>query len=219
MCGRFKLSAQPSELYAEFGIVDLPVDYTARYNIAPSQPVLSITAAPDGWQVVQLRWGLIPYWSQEPKGGSQRINARAETLVEKPAFRDAFQRRRCLVLADGFYEWGPVEGRRQPVLIRRRDGRPFAFAGIWERWGPRDQPLLTCAIVTTTPNALLARVHNRMPVILGRLQQEAWLDPHASPESLQSLLQPCAEDELEMYVVSPLVNSPANDVAECALPL
>src|SRR5687767_919726 len=126
MCGRFKLASEPATLYAEFGIGDLPADYTARYNIAPSQPVLSVVATPTGWQAVQLRWGLVPYWAREPTGSSQRINARAESLREKPAFRDAFQRRRCLVLADGFYEWGPIAGRRQPVHIRRRDGRPFA---------------------------------------------------------------------------------------------
>jgi putative SOS response-associated peptidase YedK len=217
MCGRFKLSADHTRLYEEFGIGGLPADYAPRYNIAPTQPVLSIITTPGGWEAMHLRWGLIPHWAKDASGSARRINARAESLSEKPAFREAFQRRRCLILADGFYEWTEVDGRRQPVHIRRRDGRPFAFAGLWEGWrSPGGEPLHTCTIVTTTPNDVLRTVHDRMPVILTRRTQEIWMDTDATPDHLQALLAPYTEHELEVFPVSPLVNSAANDLPACA---
>lgn len=220
MCGRFKLSADPGTLYAEFGIGGLPEDYVPRYNIAPTQPVLSIVTSADGLEARHLRWGLVPSWARETHGSQRRINARAETLTDKPAFRDSFQRRRCLILADGFYEWTQVGGQRQPMHIRRPDGRPFAFAGLWDRWRPAaGDPLLSCTIITTTPNDALRSVHDRMPVILSRRAQETWLDADAAAEELRALLVPCRSDELEVFAVSPLVNSPANDLPGCAEPI
>jgi putative SOS response-associated peptidase YedK len=169
---------------------------------------------------MHLRWGLVPSWARETSGSQRRINARAETLTGKPAFRDSFQRRRCLILADGFYEWSNVGGQRQPMHVRRRDGRPFAFAGLWDRWRPpAGDPLHSCAIITTTPNDAVRSVHDRMPVILSRRAQETWLDQEATVEQLQLLLVPCRADELEVFAVSPLVNSPANELPACAEPI
>lgn len=220
MCGRFKLSADPTTLYAEFGIGGLPEDYAPRYNIAPTQPVLGIVRKAEGWEAMHLRWGLVPFWARDTNGSQRRINARAETLTDKPAFREAFQRRRCLILADGFYEWTHSGGLRQPMHIRRPDGRPFAFAGLWERWRPPvGDPLHSCAIITTTPNDSLRAVHDRMPVILSRRAHETWLAADATAEELQALLVPCRDDALEVFAVSTLVNSPANDLPECAEPI
>jgi putative SOS response-associated peptidase YedK len=219
MCGRFTLTTDPPALHAEFGIERLPEDYRARYNIAPTQPVLAILPGDSGWCVQSLVWGLVPHWSKDRNSAAKRINARADTLLEKASFREAFARRRCLILADGFYEW-QKEGRySRPLLIRRRDGRPFTFAGIWESWnrGP-DGLLETCAIITTEPNDLLARIHDRMPVIVAPRDREAWLETDASVEQLAALLAPSPSEDFEMFPVSTLVNSPANDSIECIQP-
>jgi len=179
MCGRFLLKSPLVELQGAFGFAER-LNLEPRFNIAPAQTVaiVRLRANGDGRELALVRWGLVPAWAKEPAIGGKMINARAEGIAAKPAFRAAFRQRRALVLADGFYEWRKVEGsRKQPMLIRRRDHAPFAFAGLWEVWRGPDGPLETCTIVTTAANALLAPIHDRMPVILDPADHEAWLDP------------------------------------------
>ena len=220
MCGRFTLTPDPPMLHAEFGIDHLPSDYRPRYNIAPTQPVLSIVPGDHGWTARELIWGLVPHWSKDRTGAAKRINARAESLLEKPSFREAFERRRCLILADGFYEWEKAGNYSRPILIRRRDGRPFTFAGIWERWYQSPGVAVdTCAIVTTDANVALSRIHDRMPVIIPARDREDWLSGDTSMGELKALLKPAPESDLEYFPVSSLVNSPANDSPECIQPV
>ena len=171
-----------------------------------------------------FHWGLIPSWAKDPKIGNQMINARSETLSEKPSFRSAYKRRRCLVLADGYYEWQKIPGEKtkQPVYIRLKSQKPFAFAGLWEVWKGTgmDEPLRSCTIITCPPNAVLAEIHHRMPVILPAEAYAAWLAPdEQSAETLQSLLVPYADEEMEAYSVSRFVNRPANNSPECIAPV
>lgn len=168
-----------------------------------------------------LRWGLIPSWAKDPKIGSQCINAKAETVAEKPSFRSAFKTRRCLVLATGFYEWQRHGRTKQPIWIGLRSTRPFAFAGLWEQWQPSEgAPLETCTIITTEPNALMAPIHNRMPVILAHTSYDQWLDPAFQQiDSLKALLSPYPSEELTAYPVSTLVNNPRNDTPQVLEPL
>ncbi len=216
MCGRFTLTSTPEQIAEELELALLPSDYFPRYNIAPLQPVLVVRREEDGERgAALLRWGLVPFWAKEPLIGNRMINARAETIAEKPAYKNAFAKRRCLVLADGFYEWQRVGGRKVPMWIHRTDGRPFAFAGIWERWRGEDEALETCAIITTGPNALMRSIHDRMPVILSREERERWLDLGAEPGELRALLCPCAAGDFTAHAVSTLVNSPANNRPEC----
>ena len=221
MCGRFTLAADPSELGDEFEGVQFPQNIAPRYNIAPSQPVLAIRN--DGRQQADfLIWGLVPSWAKDASMGSRMINARGETLAEKPAFRGAYKYKRCLIPADGFYEWKAEPGRKikTPYVIRMKGGRPFAFAGLWDEWhAPDGSELHSCTIITTAPNDLMAPIHNRMPVILHRQDYGQWLDPAPRPAaSLSAMLRPLAAGLLEAYPVSTLVNSPANDSPECIQP-
>jgi putative SOS response-associated peptidase YedK len=201
-----------------------PEDLVPRYNIAPTQAVITVTDEGER-RLEQMRWGLIPSWAKDAKIGSSLINARAETLAEKPAFRSAFKRRRCLIPADSFYEWAAGSGgRKQPMRVALASGEPFAFAGLWEEWTPRDgpdTPIRTCAIVTCAPNELMARFHHRMPVILqGPEAEAAWLDPAVSdPEVLQATLVPYPAEAMVAYPVSDLVNNVRNDSAQLVLPL
>jgi len=217
MCGRFTM-ASPGEAVAE--LFELPVvpELAPRWNIAPTQAVAAVRAdAAGGRELVGLHWGLIPSWAKERAIGARMINARAETVAEKPAFRAALRARRCLIVADGFYEWQKAGARKQPWYIRMRDGRPFAFAGLWERWaaGP-DEVLDSCTIVTTTPNGVVAPIHDRMPVILERGDYAAWLDPgQRDPARLQPLLRPHPDVAMEAWPVGLRVNNPANDDASC----
>jgi putative SOS response-associated peptidase YedK len=168
-----------------------------------------------------LRWGLIPSWAKDPKIGNQCINAKAETVAEKPSFRSAFKKRRCLVIATGFYEW-QVQGRaKQPIWIGLRSKRPFAFAGLWEQWKPPEgEPLETCTIITTEPNDLMAPIHNRMPVILSPASYDQWLDlSFQQIEPLKALLRPYPSEELTAYPVSTLVNNPRHDASQCLEPV
>ena len=222
MCGRFSQSASPEVIAHQFKITAPPL-FTPRYNIAPSQPVVAIRIDPDTTtrRLVQLRWGLIPSWAKDPKIGNQCINAKSETVAEKPAFRSAFKKRRCLVVATGFYEW-QVQGRtKQPLWIGLRSKRPFAFAGLWEHWKPAEgEPVETCTIITTEPNDLMAPIHNRMPVILAPEDYDLWLDPAVrEADRLQPLLRPYPAEDMEAYPVSTQVNSPANDAPDCLAPL
>jgi putative SOS response-associated peptidase YedK len=250
MCGRFTLSS-PGEIVAElFELKEVPV-LTPRYNIAPTQLVPAVVVGlgeeqpkterpspararrrhPPERRLHMLHWGLVPYWAKEPGIGARMINARAETVAEKPAFRTAFRRRRCLVVADGFYEWQKLARGKQPHHIRMIDGRPFAFAGLWEHWAPRDdqvpeddtaeaEAVDSCTILTTEPNDLLRPLHNRMPVILHPTDFEVWLDPAIDkPDLLEPLLVPYPPKEMTAYPVSTRVNRPTTDGPECVEPI
>jgi putative SOS response-associated peptidase YedK len=221
MCGRFTLALDQSELEAEFEGIQFPATYVARYNIAPSQPVMAITNA-EPTVASFLVWGLIPSWARDPLIGSRLINARGETLAEKPAFRSSYKYKRCVIPADGFYEWKAVPGTRAkvPHYIRLTSAKPFGFAGLWSEWRAADgSEVRTCSIVTTSPNALMETIHNRMPVILGREARAAWLDPSpTTPSQLDHLLVPYPADEMVAFPVSTRVNSPANDDASCISP-
>jgi putative SOS response-associated peptidase YedK len=193
----------------------------AAYNVAPTQKVAAVRLPDSRRELVSLRWGLIPSWAEDPKIGSRLINARAETAADKPSFRAAFRTRRCLLPADGFYEWQKLAGGKQPFYFRRRDGRPFAFAGLWEQWrNPADEIIESCTILTTAANAVVRPVHDRMPVILDPAAYDRWLDPNVrQAELVQPLLRPCREEDLVAYAVSPWVNNPKNDDARCVAPL
>lgn len=220
MCGRFT-SSSPGQIVAEtFRLSETP-ELAPRYNIAPTQDVAAIRDAEGTRELVALRWGLIPSWSKDPSIGNRLINARAETLGEKPAFRSAFRSRRCLIVADGFFEWAREGKGKQPYLIRYRDGRPFGFAGLWERWrDPDGGEVESCTIVTTEPNALVAPIHDRMPVIVPPAGHARWLDPAGSdPEALAALLRPADCDGMVAFAVATAVNNPANDSPECVRPL
>lgn len=221
MCGRYVLSSPPRRLTEWFDLSEPPPTATPRYNIAPTQPVAAI--ANDAPRRVQtFRWGLVPPGARDPAVGNRMINARAETLATRPAFRDAYRRRRCLLAADGFYEWRrDPDGGKTPMYVHAADDAPLAFAGLWAEWtAPNGTPLRTCTIVTTAANATMAPVHDRMPVILPRDAFARWLDPHdVRPDDLATLLVPCADDLLVVHPVSPLVNNPRNDVVACTTPV
>lgn len=193
----------------------------ARYNVAPTQDAAVVVAGEDGSRrLASMRWGLVPYWAKDPEIGNRAINARSETVAEKPAFRDSFKRRRCLVAADGFYEWQKVQGGKQPYLLRLEGGAPFAFAGLWDRWhGQRGRVLETFTILTTEPNSLVAPIHDRMPVILPALGRGPWLDRASDTEALRALLAPLGAELMEAVPVSDLINSSANDSLECLQPV
>jgi len=222
MCGRFTLFEPDKILAREFGVSGIPL-LSPRYNIAPSQPVAAVRAAPAGTgrELALLRWGLIPSWSKDPAIGNRLINARAETASQKPSFRNAFNRRRCLIPASGFYEWQRRELRKQPFYIRMHDGRPFAFAGLWDRWESPDKGVIeSCTILTTATNALLAPIHDRMPVILPPGKYDRWLDPSLQdPDSLAPLLVPFPPEDMIAFPVSPRVNAPSTDDEGCIAPL
>jgi putative SOS response-associated peptidase YedK len=221
MCGRYSLSSPPELIAKLFELSAMP-SYGPRFNIAPTQQVMIIrTRADGGREAAFVQWGLIPSWAKEAAIGSKMINARAESAAEKPAFREAFQHRRCLIPADGFFEWKKTGGRRQPMFVVRRDGAPMALAGLWERWrNPRGEDVETCAIITTEANSLLRDVHDRMPVILDRDDAGRWLNPALQePAELQRLLRPAEAESLRLYPVSRRVNTPANDDDDCIKPL
>jgi putative SOS response-associated peptidase YedK len=218
MCGRFSLTAEMSALQEMFPWVNFSTEIQPRYNIAPSQSVAVITN--DGTNSLDFfHWGLIPSWAKDIQIGSQLINARAETITEKPSFRISFRRRRCLVLADGFFEWQKQgdSKRKIPNYIHLVTGKPFAFAGLWERWtSPEGNDIKSCTIITTQPNSLMEPIHNRMPVILRPEDYQVWLRPgEQAPAELTKLLNPFPADLMKAYMVSPLVNSPANDLPAC----
>jgi putative SOS response-associated peptidase YedK len=215
MCGRYTLAVDGTQLALQFQLPETP-QLQPRYNIAPTQAVLAVRAGDAGRTATWLGWGLIPSWAGDPAIGSRMINARSETVAEKPAFRAAFRRRRCLIAADGFYEWQAQPGGKQPFFFRMRDGRPFAMAGLWEQWrDPDNEPVETCTILTTTANALLQPIHARMPVILDPGDYDLWLDPTLhDPRPLEALLQPYPEAAMEGFPVSKAVNRVANNGPE-----
>lgn len=221
VCGRFVAASQPALLAAHFAVDEVRLDhYEPSYNVAPTDEVPAIAEHQGRRLLGAFRWGLVPAWARDGSGGARLINARAETLSEKPAFRDAFARRRCLIASDGFYEWRLVTGGiKQPVWIRPVDGRPLAFAGLWDRWrDPRDPsaaPLRTCTIVTTSANQRLSTLHDRMPVVLPPDAWGEWLDPaNADTADLARLLVPAPDDLLDTRDVSRAVNDVRNKGAE-----
>jgi putative SOS response-associated peptidase YedK len=222
MCGRFALTVDPADLQDAFPEFTFPARGAPRYNIAPSQPILVMPN--DGTNKADFFiWGLIPSWAKDPSIGSRMINARSETLAEKPAFRSAYKYRRCLIFADGFFEWQARPGSKSkvPHFIQLKSGAPFAFAGLWEHWQSADgSEVRTATIITTGPNELMASIHNRMPVILRHDTYTQWIDSAAqNPNRLQNLLVPYPAGEMEAHPVSMLVNSPSNDRAECVFPV
>ena len=198
MCGRYTLTSSADDLGVEFG-VDVPADYQPHYNIAPTQPVPIIGLDSNSEKrVAFVRWGLVPYWAGSPKDVKHTINARAESLLLKPTFREAFLERRCLVIADGFYEWRTEGRRKTPMRIGFADRRLFGLAGVWDVWNGPDGKQFTCAILTTTPNEVVSPIHNRMPVMLTPEAESVWLDPKCTnPEQLLPLLRPHPADEMQ----------------------
>jgi putative SOS response-associated peptidase YedK len=222
MCGRFTLTVDPSELREAFADYSFPAKFAPRFNIAPTQPILAIPNTAKN-EADFFIWGLIPSWAKDPSIGNRLINARAETLAEKPSFRGSFKYKRCLILADGFYEWKSQPGSKTkvPHFIFLKDRGPFAFAGLWDEWNsPDGGSVRSATIITTSANELMAGLHERMPVILETGAYAQWLDPAPqSAASLSPLLKPFPSDKMSAYPVSTLVNSPENDRSELVVPL
>jgi putative SOS response-associated peptidase YedK len=214
MCGRFAQRSEPKRLAKEFGVAEVP-SVEARYNIAPTQDILGVTESEGVREMKFFKWGLVPSWAKDASMGSRLINARSETVGEKPAFREAFKLRRMLIPADGFYEWQRTEGGKQPFFFQMRDERPFGFAGLWERWkGAGGQLIESCTILTTEANEVLRPVHDRMPVILHPDDYELWLDEDVRKrEFLEDLLRPYPASEMVSHPVSTAINSPRSQGA------
>ncbi len=222
MCGRFTLILEPSELQEELHLGDIPEDLPPRYNVAPTQPV-AVVSDPVSRAVELYQWGLIPSWAKDASIGSKLINARSETLLEKPSFKSAFAHRRCLILADGFFEWYHPTTRgakTQPYFFRLADGKAFAFAGLWDTWLPPDtsEPVKSCTIITCPANGLVGQYHERMPAILDSTHIWDWLNPTNRLPLLQSLLQPYPAEKMTSWPVSNRINSPSYDNADCIEP-
>lgn len=219
MCGRFTLRTPAAKVAQHFRLSEIP-DLEARYNIAPSQDI-AIVRTGEGQQreLTFCRWGFVPFFAKDPNEGHKPINARSETAPTSPMFRAAMRRRRCLVPADGFYEWKRVGSKKQPFYIRLKSDQPFALAGIWERWGENDE-LQTCAVLTTDANELMRPIHERMPVLIPPDAYDLWLDPEVEDASrLKHLFEPYPDDQLEAYAVHPSVNRPTHDSPDCIQPI
>lgn len=221
MCGRFALSIQTSDI--EKLVPGTKVDEAppVRHNIAPTQNIAAVLNE-ENRLVRFLRWGLVPFWAKDPSIGNKMINARAETIDQKPAFRNSFKQKRCVVLASGFYEWRKVDGRKSkvPYFIKLKSGEPFTIAGLWDVWkSPEGEQIASATLVTTSPNELMKQIHNRMPVILDDESRDKWLATgHLDPAMLKSCLVPFDPDKMEAYEVSTLVNNPAFDDEKCTEP-
>ncbi len=214
MCGRFAQRTDARKLAREFKVEEVP-EVEPRYNIAPTQDVLSVRQIEDEREAVFLKWGLVPSWAKDVSMGAKLINARSETVTEKPSFREAFKKRRCIIPADGFYEWQRTEGRKQPYFFRMKDERPFGFAGLWERWEGEDKRVInSCTILTTEANEVMRPVHDRMPVILHPDDYELWLGAEARElDYVKELLRPYPADEMSGHPVGVAINSPRNQGA------
>lgn len=220
MCGRFTLTVDAEQLALVFGLVEIPNGWQPRYNIAPTQPVLGVREV-ENRKGEWMRWGLIPSWAKDSTIGNRLINARAETLAVRPTFRSAFASRRCLVLADGFYEWQRTGGKSpsQPFLFRLKDGAPFAFAGLWDVWrASTGETVLSCTLITCPANPLVGEIHERMPVILDREECWEWLEAHTLSH-LMNLLRPYPPEKMEVIPVSRAVNDPTLDAPICIQPV
>lgn len=221
MCGRFTLQITKEMLAAIFG-ASSEQDIQPRYNIAPTQQVVAIRTYPDGNRhMVLLKWGLIPSWSKDPTMGAKMINARSETVDVKPAFKGPLKYHRCIIPADGFYEWKTEEGKKKPLYVKLKNNRLMLFAGLWDHWKASEGNVIeSCTILTTSANDLIKPLHDRMPVILDTKDIDIWLNPHThDPEQLKPLFKPYSSSLMEMYPVSDLVNSPKNDNPSCLAPL
>ena len=217
MCGRFTLNTSAKIIAEFFKLSEVP-DIEPRYNIAPTQSVATVTVDSEKMQrqFQFMRWGLIPSWAKDMKIASKMINARSETVAEKPAFRSAIKHRRCLIVADGFYEWLPQGKHKQPYYFQMAQGAPFAFAGLWENWeSPEAEKIVSCTIITTAANETVQPVHDRMPVILPDTAWEEWLDPAVSAQQVLPLLKPYTAAAMTANAVSAIVNSPSKDSPEC----
>ncbi|MBO3463634.1 SOS response-associated peptidase [Aetokthonos hydrillicola Thurmond2011] len=218
MCGRYTLTKTKEALSQAFS-VDPDIEIEAQYNIAPTQMVIALLCNQNSKEreFKRLRWGLIPSWAKDPTIGAKLINARSETVAEKPAFRAAFLRRRCLIVADGFYEWKKQSGKKQPFYFCLEDKQAFGFAGLWEQWeSPEGEEIASCTILTTKPNELVESLHDRMPVILEKQDYNLWLDPQVqTPEPLQQILDPYPASSMIGYPVSTIVNNPKYNSPEC----
>ncbi len=214
MCGRYSLHSNPHVVALQFGLTQ-PPEYEARYNVAPGTPVLAVGADANRARAARLlHWGLIPAWAKEAAIGNRLINARAETVVEKPSFRTGFRRRRCIIPANGYYEWASAGGRRQPYYVRPKREELFGFAGLYDRWRPAGdgQPIDSCTIITTDANALTRPVHARMPVILPIAAYADWLDPdNTDVDALAALLRPAPDESMSIHPVSLRVNNVRNE--------
>ncbi|EAZ88450.1 SOS response-associated peptidase [Crocosphaera chwakensis] len=221
MCGRFSLTISGEEIAKYFQVSQVQ-DWSPRYNIAPSQEILTIVETSKSQrQLKAMKWGLIPSWAKNDKTGSKLINARGETVAEKPSFRNAFKHRRCLIIADGFYEWQNVGKNKQPYYIHLKNRQPFAFAGLWEvSNSEQTEEVLSCCIITTEANELMKPLHHRMPVILSRDVYSQWLDHNVfDREILESFLTPYGSDAMLAYQVTQKVNRPTNDHPDCVEPI
>ena len=220
MCGRYTLS-QPGDILQQLEVPESDrIDLLPNYNVAPTQNVPVVRAEDGHRKVAIVRWGLIPFWAKDEKIGNQMINARGESVAEKPAFKNALKRRRCLVLADGFYEWKKIGTAKQPHHIHLKGHESFVMAGLWERWDKGPEPIESCTIITTAANSNIAELHDRMPVILGGEARDLWLDDSIQdPEILTSVLQPYPAEFFDFVPVSRMVNSPRNNSPDCLRPM
>lgn len=220
MCGRFTLHHSKEQLEERFQVEQTAVAFEPRYNIAPTQPV-AVVLQHQKRTLEAFKWGLVPFWAKDAKIGSRMINARAETIAEKPAYRAALKQRRCLIPASGFYEWKKEGKEKRPTYIHFDDGRPLSMAGLWEEWtSPDDEVLHTCTIVTTEANDFMASIHHRMPVLFTAEQEEVWLDSSLDdPGKLAALLRPYSGSDMAAHPVSKQVNIPAYDAPDCIAPL
>ncbi len=224
MCGRITLTTDKDDLQSRFGYVDPSgALFSPRYNIAPTQTHPIVRVDEDRRVLVTMRWGLVPFWAKDVKSGYKMINAKSETLTEKASFRTPFKKKRCLVLADGFYEWSKTakKGTKIPYRFILKNRQPFAFAGLWDEWkNPDGEILLTFTIITTSANEIMKPIHDRMPVILHEKDEGMWIDPQLSDkDKLSTLLKPYPSDEMEAYKVSTIVNSPKNESPKCIEPV
>ena len=215
MCGRYTLIADLGDLAQRFEFDGSDFSYDPGYNIAPTESVVTVRNV-ESREAALMRWGLVPFWAKDPKIGARMINARAETVAEKPAFRNALKKRRCLVLADGYYEWQKTPVGKRPYRIILKSGEPFAMAGLWETWkDPQGNVVPSCTIITTSANDFLSPIHDRMPVILPRESEELWLDPDTKdPGALKGIFTPYSNEGMDAYEISTLVNSAANNDPE-----
>lgn len=215
MCGRSSLHEEPKELLESYGLPPRLSGFRPRFNIAPSQTQWAILRDGNGLVCVrELRWGLVPSWANDPSVGAKMINARCETIAEKPSYKDALRNRRCLIIADGYYEWMKSERGKVPMRFEMLGGKAFVFAGLWERWEKGDEPLETCTIITAPAGIATAHIHDRMPVIFDHAESLRWLDDSSAKRDLLPLLR-AYPGNLEMFEVSSVVNNPANHTEDC----